>query len=118
MFTPTFIEHRGCRILRLDYSQLTGSELAAAAMEVRRLVASAPAGTLRILTLLRTTPLTAGNAAVLKDAARANAPYVRAGAVVGTAFWNVMVADLQAHGRPDVIAFEHEADALDWLASA
>ena len=42
MFEPKFIEHRGVRILRLEYSKLSSAELAAAADQVRRVVAAEP----------------------------------------------------------------------------
>ena len=60
--------------------------------------------------------LTPGAAAALKRLALSNRPYVRASAVIGTSFWKVIVTDLQAHGREDVMLFDDEASALDWLS--
>ena len=116
MFEPRFIEHRGVRILRLEYSNLSPAELATAADQVRRVVAAEPLRSVRILTIIHS-KLSAPGADALKRAALANRPYVRAGAVVASSFWNVIVTDLQAHGREDMQLFGDEASALDWLAS-
>ena len=42
MFEPKFMEHRGVRILRLEYSKLSSAELVAAADHVQQLVAAQP----------------------------------------------------------------------------
>jgi hypothetical protein len=60
--------------------------------------------------------LTAPAAAVLRDCAIANAPHIRASAVVGSAFWRAIAADVQARGREELRVFEREAEALDYLA--
>ena len=116
MFEPKFVERRGARILRLEYSKLSPAELAAAADQVRRVVAAEPLRSARILTVIHS-KLTADGADALKRCALANRPYVRAGAVMASNFWNVIVTDL-AHGREDMQLFDDEASALDWLASA
>jgi len=116
MFEPKFMEHRGQRILRLEYSNLSPPELAAAADQVRQLVAAEPLRSARILTVIRS-KLTADGADTLKRCALANRPYVRAGAVVASSFWKVIVADVQVHGREDLTLFDDEASALEWLAS-
>lgn len=116
MFEPSFIQHRGVRILRLEYSGLSPSELVAAAAQVCAVVAAEPLRSLRILSVIHS-KLTAEAADALKRCALANRPYVRAGAVVASSFWNVIVTDLQARGREDMQSFDDEASALEWLAS-
>jgi len=116
MFEPKFLEHRGVRILRLEYSKMSPAELAAAADQARRLVAEQPPGSARILTAIHS-KLTAEGADTLKRCALANRPYVRAGAVVASSFWNVIVTDLQMHGREDMKLFNDEASALEWLST-
>jgi hypothetical protein len=116
MFAPEFIQHRGERILRLDYSALASADLVVAADQVRRLVTAEPLKSVRALTILYSR-LTADAAAALKHAALANAPHIRASAMVGSIFWKVMAADVQAHGREELQLFDDEASALDWLAS-
>jgi hypothetical protein len=38
--------------------------------------------------------------------------------MVGSRFWRVIAADVQAHGREELQLFDDEASALDWLAIA
>lgn len=116
MFEPRFIEHRGQRILRLQFTDLSSHELVAAVDEVRRIVTAEPPRSVRILTILNS-KLTAEGANALKQSALTNRPYVLAGAAVTTSFWKVIAADIQVHGREDLTLFDDEASALDWLAS-
>jgi hypothetical protein len=116
MFAPTFIQHRGVRILRLDFVGLSEPELLAAFDQVRGIVHAAPPRSLRILTGHRSL-LTPGAAVALKRLALSNRPYVRACAVIGTSCWKVIITDVQAHGREDVMFFDDEASAIEWLTS-
>jgi hypothetical protein len=116
MFEPRFIQHRGVSILRLEFSHLSGPEMVAAAEQVQRVIAAEPLHSVRTLTIL-SARLTADGADALKRGALANGPYVRAGAVVATSFWKVIANDVQMHGREDIMLFDDEASALDWLAS-
>jgi hypothetical protein len=116
MFEPRFIQHRGVSILRLEFSHLSGPEVVAAAVQVQRVIAAEPLHSVRTLTIL-SARLTADGADALKRGALANGPYVRAGAVVATSFWKVIANDVQMHGREDIMLFDDEASALDWLAS-
>ena len=117
IFEPRFVQHLGVRILRLEYSNLSSAELVVAAHQVRRVVAAEPLRSARILTVIHSR-LTVEGADALKRCALANRPFVRAGAVVASSFWNVIVTDLQMHGREDLKLFDDEASALEWLASA
>ncbi len=116
MFEPRFIQHRGVRILRLEYSNLSPPELAAAADEVSRLVAAEPLRSVRALTLLYS-PLTAAGAETFRRCTFANKPHILASAMVGSRFWKVIAADVQARYREELRLFDDEASALDWLAS-
>jgi hypothetical protein len=116
VFATTFIQHRGKRILRLEFSRLSPAELVAAADQVRGIIASEPLRSVRSLTFL-SSRLTEEGADALKRCALANRPYVRAGAVVAPVFWRVIATDLQKRGREDLRFFTDEATARDWLAS-
>jgi ABC-type histidine transport system ATPase subunit len=117
MFEPKFIQHRGARILRLDFTGLTLNELVAAFELAHRTMLGEPVGSLRILTILRS-QLTRDTADVLKRYGLANRKVsIRASAVVGSCFWKVIVTHLQMHGREDLVLFDEEQSALDWLAS-
>jgi hypothetical protein len=113
-FEPRFVQHGGVRILRLEFSRLSGPEITAAADQVRALVAAEPLGSVRTLTIL-SSRLSAEGADALKQSALANRPYIRASAVVATSFWKVIAADIQVHGRPELMMFDDEASATTWL---
>jgi len=110
------MEHRGERILRVDYSSVAPADLVVAADQVRRIVTREPMRSVRTLTILHL-PATAEAVSVLKECARANTPHVRASAVVGSNFWTLILSDPQMRGREDLQLFDDEASALDWLAS-
>lgn len=115
-FAPTFVEHRGERILRIDFSDLEARDLVVAADQVRRIVTAEPLRSVRVLTILYTR-LTADAAAALKQCALANEPHVRATALVGSSIWRALGAVVQARGREELLMSDDEASALDWLAS-
>ncbi len=114
---PRFVLHAGKEILRLDYSGLSHAELLAAFDTAGRVIRSHPLRSLRILTLLKS-HFNAESAEALKRYGMTNRPHVRASAVIGTSFWNVPVMSLQVSGREDLVLFDDEARALDWLAGA
>jgi hypothetical protein len=116
VFSPMFIQHRGERILRIDFSKLEAKDLAIAADQVRRIVTAEPPRSVRTLTILFTR-LTADSAVALKEYALATEPHIRARALVGPSFWRALGAVLQARGREEIMMSEDEAAALDWLAS-
>ncbi|HEX7624187.1 MAG TPA: hypothetical protein VF400_11500 [Anaeromyxobacteraceae bacterium] len=116
MFEPTFIEHRGARILHLDFTGLPLPELVPAFERAHRLILTEPPRSLRIFTMLNS-PLTKESAEALKQYGLSNRGLVRASAVVGASFWKVIVTFLQTHGREDLKLFDDEASALDWLAA-
>ncbi len=83
---------------------------------MQRVVTAEPARSVRILTILYSR-VTADAAAALRQCALASAPRFRASAMVGSSFRRLIAEDAQAHGRPDLMIFDDEASALDWLAS-
>jgi hypothetical protein len=115
VFAPTFIHHRGQRILRLDFSHLEPAWLVVAAGHVRRMVTAEPLGSVRTLTVIFA-DLTSNSAAAIKHCALADKPHIRASAMVGSDAWRRVAADVRAHGREELTIFENEVSALDWLA--
>lgn len=115
MFEPVFITHRSKRMLRLDYTDLTRQELIEAFAEASAVIRAAPPHSLRLLTVLRTR-MSIDVVEAAKAHARLNGPFVRATAVIGSSFWNVVVTIIQVQGRSDISLFEDERAALNWLA--
>ena len=115
-FQPVYILHGGKRILRLDYTGLSPLELIEALELAGSAIATTPPTSLRILSILAAA-VTSDAAEAFKRVALANREHVFASAVVGTSFWKIIVTDLQVRGREDLMLFDREAEALDWLAS-
>jgi hypothetical protein len=116
-FAPEFIEHRGIRVLRLDYTGLAPDDLPEAFQRAGRVIAAEPAGSLIILTVLDSR-FNAQAAEALKRYAAANGPFVRRSAIVAIGFWKVVVTSIKLHGREDLVLFENQAEALDWLVDS
>ena len=117
MFEPQIISHQGKQILRADYTGIGRDVLPAAFARVGEVVASSPLRSVRLLAILNTT-MGKELASSLKRLSANNAPHVLAVAVVGTSFWKVVVANIQAQADGRVIKlFDDEGAAKDWLAT-
>jgi hypothetical protein len=115
-FQPRFVEHRGRRVLRLDYSGLEPVELKEALRQAAKVIAAEPAASLRILSVLASR-FDADAVRVLRHYATENRPHVRASAVVVAGFWAVVMTSVKLHERPDMYLFEGEEEALEWLVT-
>ena len=114
-----FIEHRGRRILLLDYAGLhdTGETLREIENSTR-VVAAQPPGSLRILTNVRDARYDARALQAMKEMAAHNAPYVRASAVVGmSGLHRIALLAVILFSRRKFQTFDAEHEALDWLAA-
>lgn len=113
-----FIEHRGARILSVDYAGLRApAELAPVAAEATRQMEREARGSVLVLVNFTGVPHNLRTVRQLGDMAVANAPFVRARALVGlpeTAH-PVMRAIALLSGKP-MEAFSERESALDWLA--
>lgn len=118
MRPPTFLQHDGKRILRLDYTGLAPEAVIAYMEEAKPVIAGEPPGSVRILNILRIR-MTEEITAALKGFAAHNTPYVRASAIVGaTPFQRSLFGlMLRSAGRQRVEMFDEEGAALDWLAA-
>jgi len=117
VFAPVFIDHKGHRILRLDYSGLSPDQLVGAMREAMRVVALQPPGSVRLLTIANAL-LDERSAEAIRRYARHNKPYVRASALVGPSpFQKVLLLSIKVQGRPELEAFDDEEKAKDWLVS-
>jgi hypothetical protein len=112
-----FIDHKGQRILVLDFSGIRDSDEALRTIEqAKREVARHPLGSLRIATLVREARYNSATLQGLKELAASNAPYVRASAVVGMSpLHRIAYQAVMLFSRRKIPTFEQETDALDWL---
>lgn len=114
-----FIEHRGKRILLLEYSGITNSTEALAEIEKsKRVVRAQPPGSLLVMTVVRGARYNTTVLQAMKDLAAHNAPYVRASAVVGMAgLHRIAYQAVILFSKRNIQTFDQESQALDWLAA-
>jgi hypothetical protein len=112
-----FIEHRGRRILLLDYSGTRDPQQAVA--EIRRsmeLIAQQPPRSLLVLTNVHDARYNAAVLQAMKELAAHNAPYVKASAVVGmSGLHRVAYQTVIFFTRRKIQTFDDQVQALDWL---
>lgn len=112
-----FIEHRGHRILVLDYSDIRDPQQALEAIEAgRRLVATQPPRSLLLMTIVRGARYNADVLQAMKNLAAHNAPFVKASAIVGlSALHRAAYRTVLLFTRRNIPAYETEQEAMDWL---
>lgn len=112
-----FIEHRGRKILLLDYSGLRDpSETLREIAKSKELVARQPPDSLLTLTYVRDARYDSSVIQALKDLAAHNKPYVKAAAVVGmSGIHRAVYSTLILFTRRNIKAFDEMEEAKDWL---
>ena len=113
-----FIEHRGCRILFIDFSGMNDpGEALAEIARGRRVVAEQPPGSLFTLTDVTGTRYDDDIIQALKELAEHNRPFVRAAAsVTRTPLHLVALRASAIATRRRLEAFDDLDKAKDWLA--
>ncbi len=119
MAGPSFLEHGGKRLLRLDYSGLSPAEIVALMQDAGPLIAAQPRRSVRLLSVATGIRMTAETVDALKAFAMHNEPFVLASAIVGaTSFQRATIAlTITSRGRLNVETFDDEEQAKDWLAT-
>ncbi len=112
-----YIEQRGRRILRVDYSGLGGDASLAARDQTLQVLRGEPERSVLMLSVANA----AFNGRIvqaIKGYAAAAAPYLRAWAVLGAdSFHRLLIGSLQLEAFDRLEAFDDEEQAKDWLAS-
>lgn len=114
-----FIEHRGVRILLLDFSRVMDEEVALATIaHAKSVVAEQPRDSLFTLTNVEGSHFDSRVVTALRDLVEHNRPFVRAGAVVGLSGLMRVVFSTLVHltGR-NIRAFDQLEAAKDYLAT-
>lgn len=113
-----FTDHRGTRILLLDYSGIKNPDDAVREIQnSRRVVAMQPPKSLLVLTNVREARYNAAVLQALKEMAAHNEPYVKASAIVGmSGLHRIAYQAVILFSRRKIQAFDDEAAAMDWLA--
>jgi hypothetical protein len=112
-----FIEHRGTRILFLDFASVTRKNEALAYLEeARSVVSEQPPGSLLTLTDVSGTPVDREIVSATKDLLAHNRPYVKAGAIVGVhGVLRTIYQALARLSRRSFALFDSLDEAKDWL---
>ena len=113
-----FIDHHGTRILLLDYSGLRDPQEAVAEIEKsKKLVATHPPHSLRVLTYVQDARYNTAVLQSMKELAAHNAPYVKASAIVGmSGLHRIAYQAVILFSRRKIQIFDTQEQALDWLA--
>ena len=111
-----FIEHRGKRVLFLDYSSCNGAMLKMAAEEGNRVISREPPSSVLTLTDVTGTSFDQQSVTALKAMVAANAPYVKRAAVIGISGLQSLIYDaVQAFSKRKIPHFPTREQALEWL---
>lgn len=117
-----FIEHRGKRILLLEYTDL-GSDADQLVAEIERTktaISAQPPGSVLTLTDVRGSRITPANVRAMKDLVQHNAPFVKWSAVV-VGLSGVYLTGFRAiqalSRRKNLRSFGDPDEAKDWLVS-
>ncbi|MBV9110840.1 MAG: hypothetical protein JO306_15625 [Gemmatimonadetes bacterium] len=112
-----FLDHRGKRILLLDYSAMRDPD--EAVREIRHsmdVVATQPAGSLLVLTNVQDARYNTAVLQALKELAAHNAPYVRHSAIIGmNGLHRIAYTAVQMFSRRKIHVADGQEQALDWL---
>lgn len=114
-----FIEHRGVRILLLDFSHVMDEQLALGIIaHAKSVVAAQPEGSLLTLTNVEGSHFDSTVVAALRDLVEHNRPYVRVGAVVGlSGLMRVVFTTLVRLTGRNIRAFDSIDDAKEYLTT-
>jgi hypothetical protein len=111
------IEHRGRRIMLLDYSDVMDTEQAMRVIaESKQLIAQQPPASVLTLTYVRGARYSAPVIDAMKDLVAHNRPYVKAAAVVGmNTLHRIIYRAVTAFSSRHIAVFDDLEAAKDWL---
>lgn len=113
-----FIEHKGKKILHLDFAQAQADEVIRIIQEAKGVIAAQPERSVRTLTDVTDLKFNTAAAEAMKEFASHNKPYVAAAAVVGVTGLKQIIynAVVKFSGR-NLVAFDSHNQAKEWLAN-
>jgi hypothetical protein len=118
MVRTTFSEYQGKRIAHLNFAGISKEDEALAAIaEAAKIIQGQPPKSVYTLTNVKDSRFTSAVLGATKKLASENAPFVRAGAVVGmgqlqkAAYLTVMY-----FSKRNISAFDTEEEAKEWIA--
>ncbi|HEX6751662.1 MAG TPA: hypothetical protein VF092_30495 [Longimicrobium sp.] len=117
-----FVEHKGKRILTLDYTGLGTDmdELRDEMLKSKAVIAAEPPASLLIMTDVRGARITPGSVKLMQELVKHNVPYVRWGAVVvglSSVYLTAFRATQALSRRKNLKSFNDTGEAQDWLVA-
>lgn len=111
-----FIEHRGQRVLFINYADCDIALLKAVAEEMHRVISKEPPKSVLTLNDVTGTSFDSESVEVLKSKVIANAPYVKRAAVIGIRGLQKLIYEaIQKFSQRNIPLFDSRQEALDWL---
>jgi len=113
-----FIEHKGAKILHLDFTRTQPYEVLRIISKAKDVIAAQPPRSLRTLTDVTDLKFNADATEAMKEFAHHNKPYVSAAAVVGVTGLKQIIynAVVKITGR-NLVVFDSSDQAKEWLAT-
>ena len=113
-----FIEHKGKRILHLDFTDARADEVIQIIGKAKGVIAAQPTGSIRTLTDVTDIKFNSAATEAMKEFAIHNKPYVAAAAVIGVTGLKKIIynAVVKVTGR-NLVVFDSHGQAKDWLAT-
>lgn len=112
-----FVEHKGKRIFRMDCTGASLEEMNGVIEECIRQVRCQPEKSVLTLTIAGGTAFSGETINKLKELARDNTPYVRAGAIVGiTGLYKVVFSAVAMFSKRRFYLFDQVDQAMAFLA--
>jgi hypothetical protein len=111
-----FVEHKGKRIFKMDCTAASLEEMNAVIDECIQQVRSQPEKSVLTLTIAGGSSFSGDTVSKLKELARDNTPYVKAGAIVGiTGLYKVIFSAVSMFSKRRFYLFDTVDEALDFL---
>jgi hypothetical protein len=119
MSETRFIEHKGKRILLMDFSNTKDKEqVMQTVADIKALVQKEPLDSVYGLVDITGSPFDADIAQALKELARDNKPYMKVSVSTGVTGIRLVIfrAIIMFSGRKNLILKDTREEAMDWLA--
>jgi len=111
-----FIEHKGSRVLFINYADCDIAMLKAVTEEMHRVISRELSHSVLTLNDVTGTSFDSESVALLKSKVAANAPYVKRAAVIGiTGLQRLIYEAVQRFSQRSIPLFDSREEALDWL---
>ena len=112
-----FVVHKGKQIFKMDCTAASLDEMNAVIAECIQQVRNQPEKSVLTLTIAGGTAFSGDTITKLKELARDNTPYVKAGAIVGiTGLYKVVFSAVSMFSKRRFYLFDTVEEAMDFLA--